>query len=62
MANATLTLEVHVLDVEAGVWCHRCNLPSAVKVHCAIVGATSLRILGRLDRTCCQDCGTVEQG
>lgn len=54
-------LETHVLDVERGVWCEHCLLPSAIKATAAIVSSHTLHVLARVAGCYCPECGAFER-
>lgn len=53
VAMAPLVATIEALDVETGLWCDRCALPSGVEAHAAMTlgGKTSLFTVRR-----CRDC------
>lgn len=53
---AELVVEIHLTDVDSGIWCDTCALPSAVTVHYALADATTLKTAGFGQTTFCPDC------
>lgn len=56
---AAVAVELHTLDVLTAQWCAQCALPSGMKITAAIVDRQTLRIVGRVARWVCHDCGTA---
>lgn len=55
--RAGYVLECHVLNVETGLWCPECALPSGVEVAIALVAPETLLVLRRVTEARCHDCG-----
>lgn len=53
----SLVVELHPVDVRTGLWCPACSLPSGVHMAALAVLASTLRVIGRVTRTWCNDCG-----
>jgi hypothetical protein len=55
--TVAVIVEIHLLDVETGLWCPHCLLPSVIAVHLAGVNPTTLQIVMRWTSIYCDDCG-----
>jgi len=54
----SLTLELHVMpEVEVGVWCASCFLPSAYRVRWVFADRDTLRVEMRGAHVQCEECG-----
>lgn len=53
---AALTVRIAVLELETGVWCDRCALPSMVVVTYTLEVGSRLSIGSK---TACRDCGAT---
>lgn len=56
---ATIVVEPHVIDIERGVWCDHCLLPSAATGTVLLCSPATLDVLRRWRQGQCQDCGHV---
>lgn len=50
----TVMVEPHLMDT--GIWCHVCNLPSAVRIVFTLQRNPTVRIG---ESTACTDCGAI---
>lgn len=57
--SATVTILVTGTDVEQGVWCDNCALPSASIVGGVLSDEQTLRPVGRFRVKACHDCGAT---
>jgi hypothetical protein len=57
MAVTHLVVELHILDIESGIWCPVCLVPSMVEVTWAGADPDSLKVRVRGVSTFCDGCG-----
>jgi hypothetical protein len=57
-AEVALRLETHVVDLEYGLWCAMCALPSRWRARMVLtLRADPTRVVGRTTIGACTDCG-----
>jgi hypothetical protein len=56
--NGSVLIELwheRIGEVETGLWCHTCALPSVARIH--LILGTGMTVLGDSVVSHCQDCG-----
>lgn len=59
MPSATVTVELHPMIAETGLWCAGCALPSAVRFVLVGLNPATLHTMFRQERTVCGQCEAV---
>jgi Zn finger protein HypA/HybF involved in hydrogenase expression len=60
-ASRSTSVEIHITDVEHGLWCSVCLLPSVVTVHYVLVNSVTLKTAGFNQTTFCPDCKEADE-
>lgn len=56
----TVTFEAHPVETRTGIYCTRCDSPTAVQVTVAIAASDSLQVLTRATGEHCPSCDRTE--